>query len=254
MSWEILATEDVLNEFTLAEAAALRQLQGSGSGSGLPFLNFDGITAKVIDEVRGYIQAGDYALDVISNTIPTSLFNDAIAIARWRYLISTPSLRQLQTEERRLAYDQALKKLQLIADQKFNVEPPIPSTTPRAANWNSENKILMRGHPVPPPSSQFPPTTDEWANTGFIQQPVYVGNALYLSTIDSLRGGANSLEALTSTRYVTGTMILIVIDDAVSNWQLQTGPADDTNPDGEVQPLDYDLGTNNRHWTKVGGL
>ncbi len=165
MAWEVLTTEDVLSEFTIQEAAALRTLQGSGSGSGEPFLNLDFIVVNVIDEIRGYIIAGGYAVDPIAdNTIPTGLFEDGIAIARWRILISVPSLKQLQTEERKLAFDKAEAKLLLIAEQKFFVEPPIPDVNPRTGNWNSENKILMRTHPVPKPGVQFQPQTDTYAN------------------------------------------------------------------------------------------
>ncbi len=157
MSWEVLTTEDVLVEFTVAEATSLRNIQGSGSGSGAPFYNIDAIVVNVIDEVRGYIVAGGYVVDPIyDNTIPTGLFNDAIAISRWRVLIAVPMLKQLQTEERKLAYEAALKKLQLIADQKFFPEPIPGDTTNRGGNWNSENKLIMRTHPVPRPGLQWP--------------------------------------------------------------------------------------------------
>lgn len=255
MSWAVLNTEDVLSEFTIQEAAALRTVQGSGSGSGLPFANIDTIVARVIDFVRGYITAGGYPVDpVFDNTIPLGLFQDAIAIARWRVLISTPKFLQLQTEERKKAYEDALKKLQLISDQKFAPEPIPGDTTNRGGNWNSENKLIMRTHPVPRPSSQFPVTSDEWANPGLVQGPIYVAGALYEATIVALRDDPNSLEAFSSATYVTGTGLLIVIDLSASTWQLVTGPADEDNPDGEVQPLDYNVGTNNRHWAKVGGL
>ncbi len=165
MSWEVLTTEDVLVEFTVAEASSLRNLQGSGSGSGAPFYNIDAIVVNVIDEVRGYITAGGYIVDpIFDNTIPTGLFNDAIAIARWRVLIAVPMLKQLQTEERKLAYEAAIKKLLLIAEGKFFVEPPVPGIIPREGNWNAENKLIMRTHPVPPPGSQFTPQIDTYAN------------------------------------------------------------------------------------------
>jgi hypothetical protein len=164
MAWEVLTTEDVLSEFTMSEAASIRMLQGSGSGSGFPFLNIDTIVIRVIDEVRGYIQAGEYELDTDPRTIPLSLFNDAIAVARWRLLIASPSFRQLQTEERRLAYQDALKKLGLIAQGEFAVDPPVPAVIPVAGTWNAENKLLMRTHPVPVPSVQGATQTDDYAN------------------------------------------------------------------------------------------
>ena len=168
MSWEIFTTEDAISQFTQAEAAAIRTLQGSGSGwgsgSGEQYANVDIIVANVIDEVRGYIIAGDYSVDDDPRTLPVSLFDDAIAIARWRLLIATPSFRQLQTEERRKAYEEALEKLMLIATQKFTVEPPTPDVNPRTGSWNSENKLIMRTHPVPRPGTQFTPQTNTYAN------------------------------------------------------------------------------------------
>jgi len=166
MTWEVLTSEDVLAQFTIAEASAVRSLQGSGSGSGQPFENIDAKVIRVIDEVRGYITAGGYALDTTSDprTIPISLFEDAIAIVRWRILIALPSFRQLQTEERKQAFEDALKKLDLIRQQKFVIDPPTPSTLSGFGLWNSENKIIMRTHPVPRPGDQFLPQINTYSN------------------------------------------------------------------------------------------
>lgn len=165
MSWEIITTEDVLSEFTIAEASAIRSVMGSGSGSGLPFGNIDVIVGDVIDEVRGYIIAGGYRVDpVYDNSLPPSLFVDAIAIARWRLLISAPAFKQLQTDERRQAYEDALKKLYLISQQKFDIDIPDPTFIPKTGAWNTENKIIMRTHPVPRPGTQFTPQINTYAN------------------------------------------------------------------------------------------
>ena len=169
MSWQIFTTEDAISQFTQAETSAIRTLQGSGSGwgsgSGTQYANVDIIVANIIDEVRGYIIAGGYAVDETDpRTLPIGLFDDAIAIARWRLLIATPSFRQLQTEERKLAFDKALEKLALIAQQLFVVEPPVPSVFGRDGMWNSENKLIMRTHPTPRPGAQFTPQTNTYAN------------------------------------------------------------------------------------------
>ncbi len=173
MSWIVLTTDDVLSEFTVPENSSIRNLLGgsgsgsaSGSGSGPPFWNLDLVTVRVIDELRGYIAAGGYELDEISDprTIPMELFEDAIAIARWRILVSVPMLKQLQTEERKSAFDQAIKKLTLIAEQKFFVIPPIPDTTARGGKWNAESKLIMRTHPIPRPATQFTPQINTYAN------------------------------------------------------------------------------------------
>jgi hypothetical protein len=165
MAWIAFLTSHVLSEFTPNEAASIRNLQGSGSGPG--YVNIDVITARTVDEVRGFILAGDYAIDdTNNNTLPKGLFADAIAIARWRTLIAAPQLKQLQTAERQKAYEDALAKMNKIADQQFNVEPPIPPASNfQAGCWNSENKLLMRTHPVPKPGSQFGPEgADDYAN------------------------------------------------------------------------------------------
>ena len=163
MAWVAFTTAHVLSEFTPNEAASIRNLQGSGSGPG--YVNIDVITARTVDEVRGFILAGDYAIDdTNNNTLPKGLFADAIAIARWRTLIAAPQLKQLQTAERQKAYEDALAKMNKIADQQFNVEPPIPPTANlQAGCWNSENKLIMRTHPVIRPGPQG---TDDYANPG----------------------------------------------------------------------------------------
>jgi len=164
-TWDTLTTEDVLNQFTIAEASAIRTLQGSGSGSGLPFENIDAKVIRVIDEVRGYVAAGGYTVDDDPRTIPLSLFEDAIAIVRWRLLVSLPAFLQLQSEPRKLAYEHALAKLLMIAQQKFAIVPPGSGESVATAGlWNSENKILMRTHPVPRPGAQFTPQINTYAN------------------------------------------------------------------------------------------
>ena len=221
MSWAVLNTEDVLSEFTLQEAAALRTLQGSGSGSGLPFTNIDIIVARTIDDVRGYIIAGGYQVDpTFDNTLPLGLFQTAIAIARWRVLISTPLLKQLQTDDRKKAYEDALKKLTLIAEGKFAIEAIPGDTISRAGNWNSENKLIMRTHPIPRPSLQFPPMPGEWANDVPVQQP-NIGGAIYLSSIVALRDDPNSLEAYPFATYATGTLFFVVVSLSESTWILR---------------------------------
>ena len=165
MSWEVLTTEDVLANFTIAEASSIRSVMGSGSGSGLPFGNIDEIVGTAIDEVRGYIIAGGYALPATpDNVIPVGLFDDAIAIIRWRLLIAVPSFLQLQTEVRRQAFEEALKKLFLISQQKFAIEADVTPVNPRTGQWNAENKVIMRTHPVPRPGTQFTPQTNAYAN------------------------------------------------------------------------------------------
>lgn len=162
MSWVTPTANDVLAEFTPTELAAITQLLG-----GEPLDNTTKISvilSNVVYEIRGFIIAGSYGVDAVATTIPSGLLNDATAIARWRFLISAPQLKQLQTDDRKALYEAAMKKMFLIADQKFSVESPLPDTDPALAMWNSENKLLMRTHPVPRPGAQFTPQTNTYAN------------------------------------------------------------------------------------------
>jgi len=87
--------------------------------------------------------------------------------------------------------------------------------------------------------------------------PAGVRGVLYRSDIVALRDDPNSLEALSTllpAPLPTLTLLIIVIGGSESSWNLVTGAADVDNPDGEVEPLDYNIVTNNRHWAKVGGL
>ena len=80
---------------------------------------------------------------------------------------------------------------------------------------------------------------------------------LYETTITTLRGFATSLEAFTTVGLATLTLLFIALDSsdgAISEWRLLSGPADPTDPNGQVAPLDYDLARNNVHWAKSGGF
>jgi hypothetical protein len=85
-------------------------------------------------------------------------------------------------------------------------------------------------------------------------------NSPYLSSIVRLTGNtvvngvATSLDAVpTAAIYVPTNLIFIIIGGVIGMWELVTGAADPTDP-GQVAPVDYNAGTNNVHWVKVGGL
>jgi hypothetical protein len=143
MPWKKPTSDDVLSEFTPSEQTSIGTLVDDDT--------LDLIVFRTVDEIRGFIIAGGYSLDPDPKSIPQGLFNDCISIARWRLLISAPSFKQLQTEERHQLYVDALAKLNKIADQKFSPEPPVEDELPPpgASNWNSEIKFPMRTHPIP---------------------------------------------------------------------------------------------------------
>jgi len=169
MSWITLTTNEILSEMAPLEVAALQGIQGS-----------DNLLAALLDkavaEARGAIRAGEYRVGP-EGTIPSQIAADVVAIARWRWLISFPQLTRLQTKERKDAFTGARETLKDIARQKLKIEPPTVEheghgpehqrPQPASGQWNSENKLLNRTHPVPTPQAQWPVpegTMPPWAN------------------------------------------------------------------------------------------
>lgn len=162
MSWETITAADVTDQFTEVEAATIQAVQSSGD-SKLP-----GIVTRVIAQVRDDIRSGGYALDEDDTTIPEGLHNDAIAIARWKLLITLPANEEIQSKARKQENDEALDKLKRISNSKYSVEPPTGapggsggSAASSAGNWNSENRFLGRTNPVPRPG---PTSAGRYAN------------------------------------------------------------------------------------------
>ena len=117
MAWITPTTADVTSEFTERELAVIQNVQGA------PTSNLGGVLGRVVDEARDSIRSGGTTLDTVTTTIPRGLLGDVIAIARWRLLISIPTLKALQSDARKEENDRAIKKLELIATGKFKVEP-----------------------------------------------------------------------------------------------------------------------------------
>jgi hypothetical protein len=153
MSWRTLTAEDVLEELAPQEAAMMRNIAGNKAAS---------IVSRAIGEMRGAIAGGGYGLGD-EGSVPDGLRSDTIAVARWRWLVAFPVLAKMQTKERQSAYNDARQRMELISQQKFAPEPPTPGTHVGGGSWNSENKLVMRTHPVPRPSAQRS-TTDGYAN------------------------------------------------------------------------------------------
>jgi len=126
MSWKSFAAQDVLNEgFNPSEVNALKTMQGAD--------NLALIVASVIGQVRGAVIAGGNQLDQ-PGLIPDQLRDAAVALARWRLLVSFPQLKTLQTPERKAAHDQANATLLEVAKGGVKIElPTAPTTDPGPA-------------------------------------------------------------------------------------------------------------------------
>jgi hypothetical protein len=159
MSWLTPNTAAAFQSGILpAEKAAMLALLGAD--------NTADILTRSVEQVRDAIRSGGYALGD-DGTIPSGLESDCYAIFIWRLLTAGPSNEKLQTKTRQQNYKDALTKLDLVAKQKFSVEPPNAGLNPSSGSWNSENKLIMRTHPVPQPAQQnqsLDPTTPPYAN------------------------------------------------------------------------------------------
>ena len=146
MGWKTITAEDVLSEFTPQEQAALAGIDGANE-------QLAGIVARAINAARGAIRAGGYALGE-DGTVPDQFEADLVAIARWRWLIAFPQLQRLQTPERQAASDRGLARLDAVARQQLNVEPPVPGRSSASGNWNSQRRLAGR-------MRQWPEARDE---------------------------------------------------------------------------------------------
>lgn len=149
MPWNTISATDVLVEFTPDEKAALERIQDSST-------RLATVLSTTVGVIRGNITAGNYGLG-LPNTIPDQLRQCAIDVARWRWLVSFPQLKALQTEERKAANDAAMELLNRITTRSVNVEPPA-SQAVNVAIWNSDHKLISRTQNVPAPGLQFPST------------------------------------------------------------------------------------------------
>jgi len=113
MGWNTIATQDVLNEFTAAEQAALQGIQGATT-------ELAAVLSRVVAKMRSQIKAGGNQLDMTGQTIPDGLQEEAVAIARWRWLNSFPAMAALKTKERREAYEQATATMKEISSNEPN--------------------------------------------------------------------------------------------------------------------------------------
>jgi len=143
MPWTALTEAGALKEgFNPSEQAALTAVAGAVDG-------FADILTSGILEARGICEGAGYTLDADVTTLPDALRPHVIALARWRWLITVPEFRQMQTEERKLAAERAEEVLDKVAAGDFPIAPPEESDTPAGGDYGSETKIQMRTSRTP---------------------------------------------------------------------------------------------------------
>lgn len=153
MPWRTVSAADVLKEFTSIERATIEGVQGDNK-------SLDAILADTVAEFVGAMNAANYAT-VADGSVPDQLRRHIIARARWGFLTSLPGLKDdpMLSEARKKAAETAESILLKVNTREFgNIEAPVASTA-KQGNWNSEPRLVMRTHPIPPPASQSQPST-----------------------------------------------------------------------------------------------
>lgn len=114
-TWSQLVTDDVLGEFTPVEKAVLKNIRGGEE-------KLADILGRVIDQVRKAYLDGGRGVDASEATVPDGEKPRAIAIARWKLLISFPMLKSMQTADRKAAHDDAQSYFMEVAKREISGE------------------------------------------------------------------------------------------------------------------------------------
>lgn len=161
MSW-VTPTPDQVFAAASKEYASLVAVKGQD--------DLADILSQSVSQFRGAINSRGYPLDA-DGSVPPSLLRYVLDLTVWEFVTrGVPKNESIQTKERKDRAKDAQDKLEGILAGKVAVELPdgyVPAN-PRTGTWNSENKLIMRTHPVPQPSTQFqtptPPTQQPYAN------------------------------------------------------------------------------------------
>lgn len=150
-NWATLTEDDILSGLTEKER---NDFAKASVGTSVPDRLLP-ILAQLVDEIQGMILSrADNPTPPSATVIPKAFVARAVSVARWRVLISIPGYQP--GESRKLDYENAEAFFLKVADGK--IRPPAdrpvdaPAPTKPTGSWNSENKVLGRMHPTPPPA------------------------------------------------------------------------------------------------------
>lgn len=94
--WTAPAATDVLQEFTPMEKATLNAIQQAAT-------QLPAVLANIVEIARKAYRDGGREVSAVAGTIPAGEFSRVIAWARWKWLVSFPQLKTLQTDGRKQA-------------------------------------------------------------------------------------------------------------------------------------------------------
>lgn len=121
--WSEVTTADVMQEFNEREITLINSVRGASVATGTAGDSLTGILERTVSRVRGAVFAGGTELGD-AGTIPDSLKGDAIAIARWRFLVSIAQLKPLQTADRKEECERAEKRLERVESGDLKIQGP----------------------------------------------------------------------------------------------------------------------------------
>jgi hypothetical protein len=76
--------------------------------------------------------------------------------------------------------------------------------------------------------------------------------ATWSTAISALTGGGTALDGVPTAGLALGARYDFPLNGKIQSWVLKAGAADTGDPTGQVPPLDYDAGSNNKHWEMEG--
>lgn len=121
-NWTQLTAADVMKEFTPSEQKTLENIQGATNG-------LASVCENVVSEfVQAISDAGTNISGASADTMPEGFIAKAVALARWRWLISIPQAKSMQTPERKEAAEKAEELINDIATDKRPVAAPGTTT------------------------------------------------------------------------------------------------------------------------------
>lgn len=158
-NWATLTEDDVLSGLTKKERDDFAK---TSVDSDVPD-RLVPIISQLIDEINGMIASrADNPTPPAAGQIPKGFKARAVSIARWRVLVSIPGYQP--GASRKLDYENAEAFFLRVAEGKIRPAADraedAPAPTKSTGAWNSENRILGRMHPTPPPAG----SADGYAN------------------------------------------------------------------------------------------
>ena len=158
-NWQQLTEDEILSGLTEKER---NDFAKASVGTSVPD-RLQPILQQLVDEIQSLILSrADNPAPPADDVIPKGFVARAVSIARWRVLISIPGYQP--GESRKLDYENAEAFFLKVAEGKIRPAADraedAPAPTKSNGAWNSENKILGRMHPTPPPAG----AADSYAN------------------------------------------------------------------------------------------